>query len=217
MTDTRPDEETLARDEIAEVGRSLFERGLTFGSTGNISVRLSDGWLMTPTGVSLGSIIPSRLSRFDAAGKFVSGDQPTKEAPLHFAMYHRRNDAAAVLHLHSTYAVAVSLLDGLDAENVLPPLTAYYVMRVGELPLLPYYPPGDAELAVEVSKLAIVHHAILLANHGPIVAGTSLSNAQFAAEELEETAKLFLMLRDEQTKPLNREQTAELKRQHGLR
>ena len=217
MTDSALHAENLARSEIAAVGKSLFDRGLTFGSAGNISVRLADGgWLMTPTNISMGALDPARLSRFDAAGRHVGGDAPTKEAVLHMAMYGQRREAGAVVHLHSSHAVAVSLIEGLDPLDVLPPLTAYYVMRVGRLPLVPYLPPGDAALARAVEKLAGSHHAVLLANHGPVVAGTTLANAQFATEELEETAKLFLMLRGLAIRPLTPEQVDELRRRFNL-
>ena len=147
-------EETQAREAICEVGLSLFSRGLTFGSTGNISVRLSDGgWLMTPTNASLGKLDPATLSKFDAEGRFVSGGKPTKEAFLHFCMYGQRADARAVVHLHSTHSVAVSLLADVDPSDALPPLTAYFVMRVGRLPLAPYFPPGDETLARAVEAL----------------------------------------------------------------
>jgi ribulose-5-phosphate 4-epimerase/fuculose-1-phosphate aldolase len=210
--------ENRARSEIAKVGKSLFDRGLTFGSTGNISVRLDDGgWLMTPTNASMGDLDPARLSRFDAKGRHIDGDPPTKESVLHLAMYAERQDAGAVVHLHSTHSVAVSLLDGIDPNDVLPALTAYYVMRVGRLPLIPYLPPGDAELARAVSKLAGTHHAVLLANHGPVVAGTSLANAQYATEELEETAKLFLLLRGSAIKPLTPQQVADLRLRFDLK
>ena len=209
-------EETKIRDEICAVGASLFQRGLTFGSTGNISVRLADGWLMTPTNASLGTLDPARLSKFDAAGHFVSGDPATKEAFLHFCMYRQRKDAGAVVHLHATHSVAVSILADVDPEDVLPPLTAYFVMRVGRLPMVPYFAPGDAALAKAVEKLAGRHHAVLLANHGPVVAGSSLANAQYATEELEETAKLFLMLRSMPVRPLTPEQADDLRRRHGL-
>ena len=139
-------DESRAREAIVNVGASLFNRGLTHGSTGNISQRLSDGgWLMTPTGSSLGTLDPARLSRLDAQGRHISGDAPTKESVLHTVMYDRRPDTGAVVHLHSTYAVAVSCLHGLDPANVLPPITAYSVMRVGALALAPYFPPGDAK------------------------------------------------------------------------
>ena len=204
--------EARLRDQIADMARSLFDRGLTFGSTGNISVRLDDGWLMTPTGSSMGELDPGRLSRIDSAGKLVSGDAPTKESFLHMAMYERRPRAGAVVHLHSTYSVAVSCLDGIDEANVLPPLTAYYAMRVGTLPLIPYFPPGDIELARAVREMASDHHAVLLANHGPVVAGKSLSDAVYATEELEETAKLFLALQGMKTRPLTPEQLLEIRR-----
>jgi 3-dehydro-4-phosphotetronate decarboxylase len=211
-------EETRARDEICEVGLSLFSRGLTFGSTGNISVRLADGgWLMTPTNASLGKLDPAKLSKFDASGRFLSGDLATKEAFLHFCMYGQRADAQAVVHLHSTHSVAVSLLADVDSRDALPPLTAYFVMRVGRLPLAPYFPPGDESLARAVEALAGEHHAVLLANHGPVVAGTSLANAQYATEELEETAKLFLMLKGQPIRPLSAEQVDDLRRRYNLR
>lgn len=204
--------EASLRDRICAVGASLFRRGLTFGSTGNISVRHPDGgWLMTPTNASLGELDPARLSRLDEAGTLLEGDAPTKEAVLHRAMYARRPGARAVVHLHSTHAVAVSCLAGLDRCNCLPPLTAYYVMRVGRLPLVPYCPPGDESLAREVDKLAGAHHAVLLANHGPVVAGTSLENAMYATEELEETARLFLLLRNQPAQPLTSEQVEDLR------
>jgi ribulose-5-phosphate 4-epimerase/fuculose-1-phosphate aldolase len=210
-------EETNARDEICRVGASIFQRGLTFGSTGNISVRLSDGgYLMMPTNASLGALDPAKLSRFDATGRVLDGDPATKESFLHFCMYGQRRDAGAVVHLHSTHSVAVSILADVDPANVLPPLTAYFVMRVGRLPLVPYFPPGDETLAKAVEKLAGRHHAVLLANHGPVVAGSSLANAQFATEELEETAKLFLMLRSQPIRPLTAEQVDELQRRYNF-
>jgi len=203
--------ETQTRDRITEMGRSLFDRGLTFGSTGNISVRVDDGWLMTPTGFSLGSLDPNRISKLDENGQHVGGDAPTKEAFLHTAMYDCRPNAGAIVHLHSTHSVAASCLHDIDPTNVLPPLTAYYVMRVGVLPLIPYFPPGDLDLARAVREMASDHHAVLLANHGPVVAGVSLEDAVYATEELEETAKLFLALQNMKTRPLNDEQVAELR------
>jgi 3-dehydro-4-phosphotetronate decarboxylase len=211
-------DEKRARDEICEVGLSLFSRGLTFGSTGNISVRLPDGgWLMTPTNASLGKLDPANLSKFDSEGRLVSGGKPTKEAFLHFCMYKERDDARAVVHLHSTHSVAVSLLADVDPRDALPPLTAYFVMRVGRLPLAPYFPPGDESLAKAVGALAGEHHAVLLANHGPVVAGTSLENAQYATEELEETAKLFLMLRGQAIRPLTPVEVSDLRARYNLR
>ncbi|QEE43250.1 aldolase (plasmid) [Rhizobium sp. WL3] len=205
-------EETRLRDEIAEVGKSLFDRCFTFGSTGNISARLSNGeMLMTPTNASMGSLDPGRLSKFTAEGVHIGGDKPTKEAFLHQCMYCARGNSGAVVHLHSTHAVAVSILEGLDPDDVLPPLTAYYVMRVGRLPMAPYFPPGDTALAEAVRERAEHSHAVLLANHGPVVAGKTLKEAQYAMEELEETAKLFLMLRGERLRPLTPEQVDALR------
>lgn len=206
MTDTRQ------RDEIAALGKSLFDRGLTFGSAGNISLRLEDGWLMTPTGSSLGDLDPARISRLDISGRHVSGDAPTKEAFLHTAMYDCRPAAGAIVHLHSTHSVAVSCLHDIDPANVLPPLTAYYVMRIGTLPLIPYFAPGDVDLARAVREMASNHHAVLLANHGPVVAGRTLRDAIHATEELEETAKLFLALQGLKTRPLDPDQVADLRR-----
>lgn len=207
--------ESKLREQVCSAGASLFNRGLTHGSTGNISVSLPDGgWLMTPTGSSLGTLDPARLSKLDSSGKLVGGDAPTKEAFLHTTMYDKRPKSGAVVHLHSTHSVAVSCLDGIDHANCLPPITAYYVMRIGTLPLVPYFPPGDATLADAVSKLANKHHAVLLANHGPVVAGSSLSAAQDAIEELEETARLFLMLRHEKLNLLTPAQIAELQRRY---
>jgi ribulose-5-phosphate 4-epimerase/fuculose-1-phosphate aldolase len=203
--------EAKARELVAELGRSMFERRLTFGSSGNISLRISAGWLMTPTGSSLGRLDPARLSKLDETGKLISGDAPTKESFLHLAMYRERAGTGAVVHLHSTHSVAVSCLDGIDPEDVLPPITAYYVMRVGKLPLIPYFAPGDKALGDAVGKLAAEHPAVLLANHGPVVAGSSLTAAVDAIEELEETARLYLMLHGRPTRYLTREQIADLK------
>jgi ribulose-5-phosphate 4-epimerase/fuculose-1-phosphate aldolase len=204
--------DTALRDQIARFGKSIFDRGLTAGSSGNISVRVDDGWLMTPTGSSLGDLDPARISKLDDAGKHVGGDAPTKESFLHIAMYEQRPKAGAVVHLHSVHSVAVSCMADIDPADVLPPLTAYYVMRVGTLPLVRYFPPGDLDLAKAVREMASKHHAVLLANHGPVVAGTSLEDAVYAAEELEETAKLYLLLHGRRTRPLTAAQVAELKK-----
>lgn len=208
-------DETKARDAICRLGASLFSRGLTFGSSGNISVRLDDGWLMSPTNVAMGDLDPARLSRLDAEGRHIGGDAPTKEGFLHRVMYDGRPDAGAVVHLHSTHSVAVSCMADVDHHDVLPPLTAYYIMRIGRLPLVPYFPPGDMALAEAVRPLASRHHAVLLANHGPVVAGTSLSAAAGAIEELEETAKLFLLLQGHRTRPLTPEQVDALRAKFG--
>ena len=204
--------EIKARDQIAKMAQSMFARGLTFGSSGNISLRLEDGWLMTPTGSSLADMDPAAISKLDNKGSWMSGHEPTKEAFLHLAMYEERSASRAVVHLHSTHSVAVSCLADVDTKNVLPPITAYYVMRIGTLPLIPYYPPGDISLVKAVREMASRHHAVLLANHGPLVAGNSLEDAIYAIEELEETAKHFLMLKDFKTRPLTDSQVTALKK-----
>jgi ribulose-5-phosphate 4-epimerase/fuculose-1-phosphate aldolase len=204
--------ESRLREEIAALAKSMFERGLTHGSTGNISAKLDDGWLLTPTGSSFGRVDPARISRLDWSGKLLAGDPPSKEAFLHLAMYQERTQNAAVVHLHSVHSVAVSVLEDIDPHDVLPPLTAYYVMRIGVLPLVPYYAPGDMALAQAVRGFAGRHHAVLLANHGPVVAGSSLAAAADAVEELEATAKLYLLLRGSKVRALTSEQVADLKR-----
>ena len=202
--------ENAERDSICRLAKSLFDRGLTIGSSGNISVRLDDGWLMTPTGSSMGNLDPNEISKLDLSGNLISGNNPTKESFLHIAMYEERPDSRAVVHLHSTHSVAVSCLADIDKKNVLPPMTAYYVMKIGTLPLVPYFPPGDINLAKAVKEMASDHHAVLLANHGPVVAGKTLEDAVYAIEELEETARLFLLLRDMKTQYLNENQVKKL-------
>lgn len=205
--------ESALREDICLLARSLYQRGLTFGASGNISVALPEGgWLMTPTGSTMGDLDPARLAKLGADGAHQSGDAPTKEHFLHSAIYRQRPRAGAVVHLHSTHSVAVSCLHGINEADVLPPLTAYYVMRVGRLPLIPYFPPGDVNLARAVEEMASDHHAVLLANHGPVVAGKSLRDAVYATEELEETAKLFLALQGMKTRPLTDDQVAEIRR-----
>lgn len=202
--------ENAERDSICRLAKSLFDRGLTIGSSGNISVRLDDGWLMTPTGSSMGNLDPNEISKLDLSGNLISGNNPTKESFLHIAMYDERPDSRAVVHLHSTHSVAVSCLADIDKKNVLPPITAYYVMKIGTLPLVPYFPPGDINLAKAVKEMASDHHAVLLANHGPVVAGKTLEDAVYAIEELEETARLFLLLRNMKTQYLNEKQVKTL-------
>ncbi|MFF9045120.1 3-oxo-tetronate 4-phosphate decarboxylase [Streptomyces parvulus] len=204
-------DESAARALIVRTARSLFTRGLTHGSTGNLSVRLADGsLLLTPTGSSLGTVEEGELSRTDLRGKHLDGPRPTKEAFLHSAFYRARPGAHAVVHLHSTHAAAVSCLADVNPADALPPLTAYYAMRVGTLPLLPYHAPGDNSLEPLAEQTARTHHAVLLANHGPVIAGASMEQAADAIEELEETAKLHLLLRGHTTRPLTPEQAAAL-------
>jgi ribulose-5-phosphate 4-epimerase/fuculose-1-phosphate aldolase len=208
--------ETRLREDICRFGRSLFERGLTPGSSGNISVRLPDGYLVTPTNASLGFLDPAKLSRLDADGRLVSGDAPTKEVPLHSALYQTRSTAGAVVHLHSTHSVALSMLPEIDPRAALPPMTAYYLMRCGAAALVPYYRPGDPAVAEAIRGLAGRYSSVLLANHGPVVAGATLEAATFAIEELEETAKLYLLLRGLNPRYLTPEQIADLTKTFGL-
>ena len=200
------------REQMAMHGKSLFDRGFTCGSSGNISVRLPDGMLVTPTNSCLGRIEPDRISKLSHNGELLEGDKPSKEAFLHDSMYRVRPEENAIVHLHSTYSVAVSCLCDVDKQNVLPPITAYYIMRVGTLPLIPYYAPGDAKLAGAVEQAAQSTRSVLLANHGPVVAGVSLDAAVCATEELEETAKLFLLLRGQRARFLTDEQCHELQK-----
>ena len=204
-------EENAQRDKIARLSRSLYERGLTAGSSGNVSVRLEDGWLLTPTNACLGELDPARISRLDWEGRLIAGDPPSKEAFLHRSMYEERSSAGAIVHLHSTHSAAVSCISGVDHTDCIPPLTPYFVMKIGRLPLVPYYRPGDQALAGAIGALAAKHSAVLLSNHGPVVSGSSLEAAIYASEELEETAKLFLLLRNTPTNCLNSAQIAELK------
>jgi ribulose-5-phosphate 4-epimerase/fuculose-1-phosphate aldolase len=207
--DTREKE---LRETISRTARSLFDRGLTSGSSGNLSVRINDGWLMTPTGSTFGDLAPERISLLGGNGELLSGDPPTKEHFLHMAIYRRRPQAGAVVHLHSLHSVAVSCLADIDVDNILPPITAYYVMKIGRLPLIPYFPPGDHGLAEAVEEKAALHRAVMLANHGPVVSGKNLEDALYAAEELEDTARLYLLTRNLPVNYLNDEQIAELEK-----
>lgn len=188
-------DEAAARQELCRTGAALHRRGLSPGTSGNLSARLPDGYLVTPTGSSLAELSPDRLSKLDRDGQLISGDRPTKEVPLHLGIYQARPTAAAVVHLHATHSTAVSCMADLNVADCLPALTAYYVMRVGRLPLIGYYKPGDPGLGPAVQREAVQHHAMLLASHGLIVAGADIASAAGVAEELEETAKLFLLLR----------------------
>jgi len=198
------------REAIAMHGASLYNRGYGCGSSGNISVRHDGGILVTPTNSCMGRLDPARISRLANDGTHLSGDKPSKEAFLHLAMYDERPDANAIVHLHSAHSVAVSCLADIDPDDVLPPITAYFVMRIGKLPLVPYFRPGDMALADAVREKARHHHAMLLANHGPVVAGKGLDAAVYAAEELEETAKLQLLLQGHNVRLLTAAQVGEL-------
>ena len=204
--------EAALRDWMCRHGESLHQRGLAHGSSGNLSARLDDGILLSPTNSCLGRLDPRRISKVAPDGRLLSGDPPSKEAFLHLAMYEERPDAKAIVHLHSTHCVAVSCLCHADPSSVLPPITAYFVMRIGKLPLVEYFPPGDLALADAVRAKAREHHALLLAKHGPVVAGKSLDDAVYNAEELEETAKLFLLLAGRSTRFLDGAQIVDLHR-----
>lgn len=188
--------ETQLREQICHFARSLFERGLTPGSSGNISARLDDGSLLvTPTGSSFGALDPAALSKLDERGNLISGDAPTKEVPLHSAFYESRARTGAVVHLHSSHAVALSLMSEVEEDNFLPPLTAYGIMKLGKVKLLPFFLPGDPAMGDAIRGLAGRRSAVMLAHHGPVVAGADLASAVHAMEELEETAKLALLTR----------------------
>ena len=195
--------ETKLRDQFCLWGKSIFDRGLTSGSSGNFSARLDDGFLVTPTNECLGFLDPARLSKLDQNGNHVSGAKPTKEVPLHKAFYESRQQAMGIVHLHSTFATALSCLNGLDSGNVLPSLTPYVLMRVGVVPLVPYVEPGSLEIVPHINAVAARHNAVLLANHGPVVSGTSFENAVFAAEEFEEAAKVYFLLKPHNAKEIS--------------
>ena len=188
--------ESQLRETICLLAKSMFDRGLTGGSTGNISARTEDGGLLvSPTGTSFGRLDPGRLSRFDANGQHIDGDPPTKEMPLHTAFYDTRSTAGAVVHLHSCHAVALSMMPDADTDNFLPPLTPYGIMKLGKVKLLPFFLPGDPAMGDAVRGLAGKRSAVMLANHGPVVAGKDIEAACNAIEELEDTARLAMLTR----------------------
>lgn len=195
-------EEALRR-EIVTWGRSLFERGLSPGSSGNISAKVDGGYVVTPTNSCLGFLAADRLSRLDEDGRHLSGDAPTKELPLHLSFYRARDDVRAVVHLHSTFATLLSCRADIDPSDAVPPITPYVVMRLGSVPVIPYTRPGSPEVAPLIAASAPSHRALLLANHGPVVAGPSLAAAVFAIEELEEAAKLVALGRGEDLRHLD--------------
>ncbi|WP_370321894.1 aldolase [Oricola sp.] len=206
-------DENKAREEICRLARSLFGRGLTNGSSGNISVRIEGGFLVTPTGASFGSLDPAQLTRLGSDFAYMDGDKPTKELPLHTAFYDTRGaNTGAVVHLHSTHSVAVSMLPEIDTDCVFEPLTAYSVMRLGKVKLLPYFRPGDPAMGGAVRGLAGKRSAVLLANHGPVVAAKDLQAAVYAAEELEEVARLTLLTRNLHALPLSKDAVIDLRR-----
>lgn len=203
--------EAQLREQICLLAKSMFDRGLTGGSTGNISARTEDGGLLvSPTGTSFGRLDPARLSRFDAQGNLISGDKPTKEMPLHSAFYETRSSAGAVVHLHSCHSVALSMMPDVDEDNFLPPLTPYAIMKLGKVKLLPFFLPGDPAMGEAVRGLAGKRSAVMLANHGPVVAAKDVEAACNAIEELEDTARLAMMTRGLNPRALSDEQVQRL-------
>jgi len=199
--------EAKLREQMCLLAKSMFDRGLTGGSTGNISARTPDGGLLvSPTGTSFGRLDPGRLSRFDAQGTLIDGDPPTKEMPLHTAFYDTRSTAGAVVHLHSCHSVAWSLMPEVDEDNFLPPLTPYAIMKLGKVKLLPFFLPGDPAMGEAVRGLAGKRSAVMLANHGPVVAGKDIEAACNAIEELEDTARLAVLMRGFEARMLTAEQ-----------
>jgi ribulose-5-phosphate 4-epimerase/fuculose-1-phosphate aldolase len=207
--------ENRIREDIVRLSRSLYERGFSVGSAGNISAAVDDGILMTPTNSCLGFLDPGKISKVTRDGRHLSGDRPSKEIFLHKAFYEARPQTGAVVHLHSTYATALSCLTDIDPDDCIPPLTPYVVMRVGQVKLLEYVRPGDERAGDLIRALGGKYAAVLLANHGPVVTGKDISSAVYAAEELEETAKLLVMLRGLPTRMLSDENVAELKSVFG--
>ena len=203
------------RQEMARLCASLFQRGYSVGTAGNVSARLPDGILMTPTNSTLGAIDPDRIAKVDMSGRHVAGDKPSKEVFLHQAFYETRPETGAVVHLHSTWSTALSCLADTDPDDAVPPITPYVVMRVGTVKMVPYVRPGDPAAAALIRDLEGRYAAVLLANHGPVVAGRDLFSAVCAAEELEETAKLLVALRGMKTRLLTGAQVDELKRVFG--
>lgn len=204
------EDQIAAREELVDVARSLFQRGYSFGTAGNISVRCGQTILCTPTGSSLGTLKQAQISQCDLAGNRIGGDKPTKELPFHLAVYDARESAKAVVHLHSTYATAVCCLRDLNGDDALSVLTPYYGMRISHLPVVPYFPPGDPELGVQVRDRVRTTNAVLLRNHGSIAVGETLAEAASLAEEIEEAARLFFILGD-RGQPLSSSEVAELR------
>ena len=203
--------DTALREQICLLAKSMFDRGLTGGSTGNISARTEDGGLLvSPTGTSFGRLDPARLARFDEFGQHLDGDMPTKEMPLHSAFYDTRSTAGAVVHLHSCHSVALSMMEDIDPDNFLPPLTPYAIMKLGKVQLLPFFLPGDPAMGDAVRGLAGKRSAVMLANHGPVVAGKDVEAACNAIEELEDTARLALITRGTNPRMLTGDQVAKL-------
>ncbi|GKW03710.1 3-oxo-tetronate 4-phosphate decarboxylase [Pectobacterium versatile] len=210
-TEAALNREQRAREEMVKLGASFFQRGYATGSAGNLSLLLDDGTLLaTPTGSCLGELDAERLSKVSMSGEWISGDKPSKEVSFHLSIYRNDPECKAIVHLHSTYLTALSCLEGLDTQDAIKPFTPYVVMRVGKVPVVPYYRPGDARLGEDLAKLASRYKAFLLANHGPVVTGKDLRAAADNMEELEETAKLIFILGDRKIRYLTADEITEL-------
>jgi 3-dehydro-4-phosphotetronate decarboxylase len=198
-------------EKLCEVADSFYRRGYAFAATGNLSVRVGDLIWITPTGQSLQGLAPASLACVDLQGASQNENRPSKEFPFHLAVYRQRPDAQAVVHLHSLHAVGISCLSSFDPENPLPPLTPYYFMRVAPLAVLPYFRPGSQALANAVERAAPQHNCMLLRNHGLLCMGSSLNEAVDRTEELEQTARLYFLLRGEQVSYLTPAEIEELR------
>lgn len=207
--------ENALREEICDVGGLLYSRGYTVGSAGNISARLDDGWLITPTDACLGRLDPASVSKVNLIGEWVSGDKPSKTLALHRQVYDRNPGVGGVVHTHSTHLVALTLAGVWHRDDILPPLTPYQVMKVGHIPLIPYERPGSPKVAERVSQLANSVRGVMLERLGPVVWESSVSRASYALEELEETARLWLMSNPKPT-PLHRAALDELHEAFGV-
>lgn len=208
--------ETRIREEICTVGASLYQRGYTVGAAGNISARLDDGWLITPTDACLGRLDPAGLAKVDLAGNPVSGGKPSKTLALHRGIYQADPAARGVVHTHSRHLVALTLAGVWRQDEVLPPITPYQVMKVGRIPLIPYRRPGDPVAAARVAALAAQVRGVLFERLGPVVWERSVSHASHALEELEETARLWLMS-EPRPAPLSETAIEELRAVFGAR
>jgi 3-dehydro-4-phosphotetronate decarboxylase len=185
-------EERHLREEICDIGLSLYSRGYCVGSAGNISACLEDGWLITPTDACLGRLSPSTIAKVSSDGTWVSGDKPSKTLVLHRKIYENNPQAKAVVHSHSTALVALTLAGCWHPDAILPPITPYQVMKVGRIPLIAYQRPGSPLVAEQVARLASQVRGVMLERLGPVVWESSVSKASYALEELEETARLWL-------------------------
>ncbi|MDP5254125.1 MULTISPECIES: aldolase [unclassified Vibrio] len=203
--------EQQLREQMVSLARSMFERGYATGGAGNLSLKLPNGHILTtPTGSCFGRLVAEELSVVDLDGHHLSGKKPSKEAGFHLAIYRHNIDCNAIVHLHSTYLTALSCLQGIDVDNAIRPFTPYFVMRIGKLPVIPYLRPGSPKIADELAKRAADYRAFLLANHGPVITGSNFEDAVDNAEELEETAKLMFLLKDQPIRYLTDDEIEDL-------